>query len=315
MPIITNNLTYIQRLRQDDERYGLSLLFLVIPMSASIPVLGSVGSHMVAPVIFSALISLIGTLFLGVATRKEVLTEWNRGIRSQMGRLFCIGLFGTALANLFLFLGLSLTTGSNAAILLQVEPVYALLMTSFFYGERPTRTQLAATCLIMTGALVVLCPGSFRICAGDLLVLAVPFFFVIANMMAQSCMRRGLSPRVVVTFRVFWGGILLSIFGLVSDSWHAIPWSSPLFMTSVIGVGLFGMVLNGIFWYMAIARVSLSRCTTIMSAYPVLAVTCSWIFLGESPHWGQVAGLALVLTGIYKMCRQTGQKPLPAASR
>lgn len=305
MALLTRRLSRIQALRSDDERYGLSLVLLTIPMSASIPVLGSIGSRMVAPVIFGALVSLVGTFFLGSFTWREIREGWHHGIRAEMGKLFCIGLFGTALVNLFLFWGLSLTTGSNAAILLQVEPVYALILTFLILGERPTRTQLLAMGLILTGAVTVLCPGTFSVCMGDILVLTVPLFFVIANLIAQSCMRRGLSPRIVVTFRVFWGGILLTLFGLFTVSWHDIPWTSSLFMTSVISVGLFGMVLNGLFWYMAISRVSLSRCTTIMSAYPVLAVVCSWLFLGESPQWTQAAGLVLVLTGIYKMCQRT----------
>lgn len=305
MAILARSIAGMQTLRRNNERYGLSLVLLGIPMQACVPVLGSVGSRMVAPIIFSALISLCGALFLGIFTWREIRSAWKQRIRSQLWHLFAVGLFGTALANLFLFWGLSLTTGSNAAILLQVEPVYALLLTFFVLGERPNRAQAVAMVLIMAGAITILCPGTFRVCAGDLLILAVPGFFVIANLLAKSCMGQGLSPKVVVTFRVLWGGCLLALFGLLTNSWHDIPWSSSKFITSVVSVGLFGMVLNGLFWYMAISRVSLNRCTTIMSAYPVLAVVCSWAFLGESPQWTQVAGLTLVLTGIYKMCQRT----------
>lgn len=307
MAIAARYLSRIQTLRQDNERFGLSMVLLSIPMSACIPVLGSVGSRMIDPVLFGAIVSLVGAFFLGIANLREIRDNWKRGIASEMMRLFGVGLFGTALANFLLFRGLSLTTGSNAAILLQVEPVYALLITTLFLGERPSRKQLLATALIITGAITVLCPGTFRVCKGDLLVLATPLFLVTANLLAQSCMRRGLSPQIVVTFRVFWGGILMTPFCLTGGSPLHIPWTSPLFVSSILGVALFGTGLSSLLWYMAISRVSLSRCTTIMSAYPVLAVVCSWVFLGESPQWTQIAGLVLVLTGIYGMCQRSGK--------
>jgi drug/metabolite transporter (DMT)-like permease len=229
-----------------------------------------------------------------------------------MLKLLGVGLFGTALANLLLFKGLSITTGSNAAILLQVEPVYALILSFFVLGERPTKTQLFGTALIVSGAVAVLCPGTIRICRGDLLILIVPLLFVTANLLAQSCLRHGLSPRMVVTMRVTWGTVLLLPYVLFSGTWRTAPWNSPLFLSSLLAVSLLGAVLSSLLWYFAIARVSLGRCTSIMSAYPVVAVACSWGFLHEAPRISQIIGLALVLAGISRLCRKETQSVRPA---
>lgn len=303
MAISAKSIPGIRRLQEDDEQFGLSMVLLSIPLSASLPVLGSIGSRMADPLAFTLLVSFVGTLFMASITWRDITRRWNSLLRPRLWKLFSVGFFGTGLANALLFKGLSLTTGSNASILLQTEPVYALILTFLLLGEHPTRSQLLATGFILAGTITVLCPGSFRICAGDLLVLAAPLCLVTANLFAQSCMRDGIPPRIVVTFRIFFGGMVQLPLALFSSSLRTVPWDSPLFITSVGTVAL-GATLASVCWYWAIAKVSLSRCTTIISAYPVLAVVSSWLFLHEKPQWPQAIGLFLVLAGISMMCRR-----------
>src|SRR5260370_9566212 len=101
---------------------------------------------------------LIGSLVLvplALAQRRED----RRLSRSDRWSIFWMGLFGFAAAFAFGNWGLRLSTATNAALLITVEPVSLILLSPLVLGERLTRREGVGALLTVVGATVVVLNG------------------------------------------------------------------------------------------------------------------------------------------------------------
>lgn len=280
------------------ERLGVLLLLINVPITALFPVLGKAGSSMVHPLVFAALTALTATVALGLFQGPVIgrfLRE--RGFRAFL-RLSPVGFWATGMGSLAFFCGVGSTTGANAAILLQVEPVYALALGWLFLAERPGPRQLLGTACVLLGALVVLWRGSAGFSLGDGLVLLTPLFWQLGHLKARKCLLAGVPSEVITFSRVAVGSLVLFLVLALSRTWSPLP-PRMAFWGSVFGVGGLGMALCFALWYRALSMVPMAKATAILSVYPVVAVIMSWCFLGEDPTLRQFAGLAIVMTGLF----------------
>src|ERR1700689_5847109 len=74
------------------------------------------------------------------------------------GRLFVVSMAGTVMTSLTLTYGLTRIGAVSGVLLLKTEPVYSLIVSMIFVGERPSARQILATATILVGIGSVL-PG------------------------------------------------------------------------------------------------------------------------------------------------------------
>lgn len=280
------------------ERLGVIILLINVPLTALYPVLGKAGSSMVHPLIFAALTAVIATGVLGLFRGREALEFFREKGPGAFVDLLPVGFWSTGMASLVFFYGLGHTSGANAAILLQVEPVYAVLLGWIYLSERPSGRQLFGTAFVLSGAVVIVWDNGFSPSLGDLLVLATPLFWQLGNMKARKSLLEGVPTSVVTLSRLVVGSVVLILAVGFSGSWReGIP-SDRLFWASAAAVGALCMALCYSLWYQGLRRVPIGKATAIISACPVVAVLLSWVLLGEVPVSRQFVGLAVVMVGL-----------------
>ncbi|MEX2446751.1 MAG: DMT family transporter [Dehalococcoidia bacterium] len=64
-------------------------------------------------------------------------------------------------------------------------------------------------------------------------------------------------------------------------------------------IGILNFPVGRFFNYMAMGRLGVSRSTPILASAPLFAVVIAMIFLGEQLTAATVAGIALILSGLY----------------
>jgi len=215
-------------------------------------------------------------------------------------RLIAIGALGTAAANLCFYFGASRTSAIVATLCLQIEPAYALLLTWLVLGHRPTPRRVGATALLLAGIALALGAGTLEASGGVWLLLATPLCWQLSHLIVL----RGLAgtPAVVLSgARYFYGGLLLVALWAVGGGAAALPPRAellpllPLFAVQGCVLGLGGTLL----WYQAIARLDLTRATSIVvPAIPLLSLAASFALLGEVATPRQWLGLGLTAGGI-----------------
>src|SRR5271154_975560 len=71
--------------------------------------------------------------------------------RRYRARLFALSMAGTVMTSLTLTYGLTRIGAVAGVLLLQTEPVYSLILSMIFVGERPSGRQILATATILVG--------------------------------------------------------------------------------------------------------------------------------------------------------------------
>ncbi len=281
------------------EREGVILVIICVFIHGALPILGKYGVSLVHPLFFAALTNLIAaaSLILFILFRKEpihVLVD-----KRFFLSLLLIGFFGTTISNILFFYGVRLTSGINSAILLQIEPIYALFIGYLLLNERITLRQIISTLIIIFGTLLVVYQGTLTLNWGDLLVLGTPLCYQIGHIFSKKLLNQNeLSPLFIAAGRTLYGGIFLFILNQLAgiDEFHKLSQGNILGILIFYGIVIYALTYYT--FYESIKRINLSKATAIISAYPAVSIILAWFILREIPDLYQISGFFIILLGI-----------------
>ncbi|MDY0382824.1 MAG: DMT family transporter, partial [Atribacterota bacterium] len=201
------------------EREGVILVIICVFIHGAHPILGKYGVSLVSPLFFASLTNLIAAagLVLIILLKRESLAILIK--KRFFILLFLIGFFGTTLSNIMFFYGVRLTSGINSAILLQVEPIYSLIIGYLLLKERVSTRQIISTLLIIFGTLMVIYQGTSRMNWGDILILLTPLCYQVGHFFSKQLLNETeISPLFIATGRTFYGGLILLILNRFTGS-------------------------------------------------------------------------------------------------
>jgi drug/metabolite transporter (DMT)-like permease len=215
--------------------------------------------------------------------------------------LVWLGLVGHCGYQLLFAGGVSLTSVSNASLLMGATPVSVALLSLALGRERLSAPHWAGVSLSVIGVYVVVGRGaSFggATLGGDALVLASVLCWSAYTLGAMRLIARH-SPLYVtgVTMAVggvpyvaiAWPQILRTDWGAVSPwTWGALVWSA-----------LFALCLAYLIWYIAVQRLGPSRTAVYSNVVPLAALTVAAVWLREPITAATVTGAAAILGGVF----------------
>ncbi|HER23782.1 MAG TPA: DMT family transporter [Candidatus Atribacteria bacterium] len=289
---------------EKQEKEGIICVIITIFIAGALPIIIKYGTGIINPLFFATFSSLIAGIFL----LKIAIIKGNWGILIDKRYFFyflLIGFFGITLSNICFFFGVTLTSGINSSILLQIEPLYAILIGYLLLNEKITPKQIFFTAIIMLGTLVVVYRAKFIFNWGDLLVLLTPLCWQIAHFFSKRLMtnHKEVNPMLIATARTLYGGVFL----LILSSAKGINQYDKLGVRSVLLIllfqGIIGFALHYSIWYEAIKRLNLSKATTLVSVYPTFSIALARLILKEIPNFYQIAGFGIIIMGVFGLSR------------
>lgn len=254
------------------------------------------------PLVFTSIRSLIiGTIFLLISISRK---EFNKKrIKANWKSLLAIAAIGGALAFYLYFSGLKLTTGGRAAFLHKTLPLYVAVLAFIFLKEKIGKKLLMAITLMFLGTVILYLgqvkPGEMwqNPSLGDLLVIAATFFWAVENIIARKVMRDGESNFVVSFSRMFFGGLILFGFLMLSTKLSSLSLTAEQLRNILISTAiLFGYVF---FWYRSIKLINVSKASTFLLLSPVISLLIGITAFKEPYNALQLTGSALILLGSY----------------
>ena len=229
-------------------------------------------------------------------------------IRANWKTMCVLGAIGVGTHNGLSYLGLNFTTATNGVILNSFIPVMIITISWIFLHEKLTPMQVAGVMVSLAGVLTVLSRGSidtllgFRLNIGDL--------FIVASMAMWAVYTIGLRWRPAgINMLSFL--LVVAVIGdlCVVPLWlgemalgRHILWSW-INLAALVGVGLFSSVLAYILWNRGVEAVGANVAGLFVHLMPVFGVLLAWLFLGERLAPFHVAGIALILAGIWVTSR------------
>jgi drug/metabolite transporter (DMT)-like permease len=229
-------------------------------------------------------------------------------VPQDLAALAGLGLVGVSLNQVGYTVGLSLTSGSDAALIFASAPVWGLLLGAVLGLERPTAGGVLGLALALGGvALVVgggLGSGGASV-GGDLLVCLSAFSWGAYAVLSMPVLRR-LNPLVVGGWTMLLGGsavLPLALIGFpgLSEPLSSVDWGA-------VGIGswaaaLYSTLLCSSFaiaaWQVNVSRLGANRVLIYLYLVTFVGLLASVVVLGEHFGMAKIAGAAAILLGVY----------------
>jgi drug/metabolite transporter (DMT)-like permease len=250
---------------------------------------------------------LIAIVILAPFAWPHVRRDWPV-IRAHWKTMVALGAIGVGTHNGLAYLGLNYTTATNGVILNSFIPVLIIAISWIFLRERLTPIQCGGLLISLTGVLTVVSRGDvdtllgFRLNVGDL--------FILLSMLMWAVYTIGLRWRppginllsfLLVIAVVGDLSVVPLVVGEMALGRH-VHWSWTVF-GALVAVALFSSLLAYIVWNRGVEAVGANVAGLFVHLMPVFGVLLAWLFLGERVAPYHIAGIALILTGIWATSR------------
>ncbi|MFB5679025.1 DMT family transporter [Paenibacillus terreus] len=207
-------------------------------------------------------------------------------------------------------------TSSMASVLNATTPIWTMLVGLLFFGAAFTRMQWTGMLIAFAGIIVLLGINPVTMISVD------PVGFV-CMLAATLCYGFGtqLSRRLLgglsmyqMTFATLAGAAVGS--GLVAVFTEQAPvLTEPAVIGSFIGLGVLGSGVAYILFNYMIMKGSPEFATSVTYLVPASAMVWGYTLLGEHIGWNLLAGLVLILGGVFAANRKIGTNPGKKASK
>jgi drug/metabolite transporter (DMT)-like permease len=219
--------------------------------------------------------------------------------RRYRARLFTMSMAGTVMTSLTLTYGLTSIGAVAGVLLLQTEPVYSLVLSSIFVGERPSMRQLFATATVLVGIGSVFgAGGAFSPLWAAALVFMTPLFWQASHVIGLKLMPP-LTPTSITGGRFLYASIVMTTMLLVFRRDSLVQLADMRSLGAILVTGFFIYFVSALTWYGAINRLSLAWTTAlVVPGIPILSILFAVIFLGERATTREVIGILISVSGV-----------------
>ncbi len=287
---------------------GMPYILLSAVLWASFPVLTAVALKTLPVFTAAALTTLCSTFFF--------LTLLYLQPKKQKPSRSCIRDIAFACVTIgigyyiFSYVGISLTTPGNAAIVGLMEIFYSYLFISVIGRHEPlVKWHVLGATLMVGGVLFVLVPSARELRLGDFILLFGGMLPPFGNLAMQRA-RKEVSAAYIMFFRSLTGTVTLALLAFVFDG---VPTQEALFsaLPAILVGGFLLMGFSKILWIEAIHRLPITQTISVASIQPLFTMFFAYVLLSQTPEWVQLFSLPPIAVGMYLL---TKKPALPAGA-
>lgn len=238
-----------------------------------------------------------------IAARRPLRADW-RTLARAWRIVVPLGILGVGNFNMLVYVGLHDTSATNALLLQSACPAFIVALSFAMGAGRPAPRQLAGIAVSLAGVVTILSRGApaalsaLAFSRGDLWVLAAVLSWAMYTLLLA---RRppGVAPLALMAALVLVGVLWIAPF----YAWEIVRGGrvelNPVTLASVAYVALFASVAAYALWNEGVARVGASRAGVFLHLMPAFGSLLAIAFLGETFRPFHLAGIALILGGVY----------------
>ncbi|MFC4779173.1 DMT family transporter [Paenibacillus sp. GCM10023252] len=202
-------------------------------------------------------------------------------------------------------------TSSMASILNATTPVWTIIVGILLFGQRSSRSQWLGIAAASVGVVLLVgyepgAVGSVNL-VGFLCMLGATLCYAVGSQLSKRLL--GGFSMYQITFGTLISAMVVS--GGVAFSTESIALSDLVTSTNllmIIGLGVFGSGIAYILFYYMVQQGSAEFATMVTYLVPCTALIWGYTLLGESIAWNMVAGLVIILGGVYVAGRKRAEE-------
>ena len=253
------------------------------------------------PIAFNAVRFTVSSaaMFLVLKMRGEGLRIASHDIRS----ILWLGFIANAFYQFLFVLGLARTGAGNGALIMALSPVFAFLIGVAMGRERFSRGVLIGIIMSLAGVAAIVAFGSEGISfagswRGDLLMMAASICWGWQS--AESTRLLGKYGPIRLTVATMIAGtammVPMSLPWIIAQPWPSI---APIAWLGLGYSALLSIAYGYFVWAHALNTIGVARTSVFNNLTPIVALLAGWLLLGENPVASQIAGVVLVLVGVF----------------
>jgi len=260
----------------------------------------------IAPITLAFLRFLIASFILVIAVW---LTKQSKQLKNAFKQdtpfFLLLGLTGIALMFILENFAIKFTSTSEAAIIMNSDPILIAILAYFFIGEKFNKYKVLGILLGFVGVLIVIFNKTdfaslikTQSFLGNMLALASSFAWAIYTIMIKKRVDK-YGPTIVTTIASIFGAIFLLIAMFLFEG---LPNFGSYTMNSWLLVLYLGVIVSGLsffLWNYALKHFEASKVGMYWFLVPVIAVIIGISLFKEELTAQMIIGTLLIFTGIY----------------
>lgn len=253
-----------------------------------------------------------GIAYLGMwlISRKNIFCKnWKDELK-----MLLLGITGGSLYFLTENSALEYSTASNVAIILCATPLAtSFLMALFFKDERMKRSQFVGSFIAILGLALIIFNGEVVLKLnplGDNLALGAVLCWGSYSVLMKFV--TGRYDTAFITRKVFGYGLLTIVPYFAVCGW---PWNAgtgagagsmvtePVVWGNLLYLGIVASLVCFLAWNWALRELGTVRTTNLLYLQPFFTMVIGYLLLGERITWMAVAGVIILIAGVYRVVR------------
>lgn len=231
--------------------------------------------------------------FMGLI-RKPTKKEWQYIVAGSF--------LNVAIHHSFISVGLSLTSGTNAGLILGTGPIMTAIFSLLLLRIMPSKWQWLGFVLGIFGVAATILAGGngfSDISRGDafvlLAILSQVLSFVVITKAAKT-----LDPRLLTAYMLLLGSIELFAIGVIQEpgEWRMFGEMGSVFWVLLLASGILATGLGHMIYNYSVGQVGPPKAAIFMNLNTLFALLGSVLFLGESINQNHLVGLLLIVGGV-----------------
>lgn len=217
--------------------------------------------------------------------------------RRDLPRIILAGVLGITAYNLLLNFGQLTVSAGAASFLVNLAPVFALILGVALAGERVTLWALLGMLLSFCGVAMIAFGGSreLRFDYGAVFIVAAAFCFAL-SFVVQKPLLAHIRP-IGVTTGMIWAATA-TLLPFAPSAVAAIPNASVDAIIALVFLGLGPSMLAYLAWSHALTQYPVTRATSFLYLVPPVTLTVSFFWVDEVPNLLTAVGGVLTLAGV-----------------
>jgi drug/metabolite transporter (DMT)-like permease len=221
-----------------------------------------------------------------------------------------IGLVGFGVAKVLLYEGLARSTATDAALIINLEPVFTAALAFVLLRQRLGQSQWLGLGVSFTGGLALVWPDQSstqavaRALGNVLMVGSIAVESLVSVLGARAT--RAYSGLQVTAYATYWGAaaLLPLAWRQWRDDGSNLSWLTLPNAAALLYLALGATVFAYAIWFRLLERVDAGRAASYLYLQPLLGLALGIALRGEWPTWAGVGGAAMVLMGIWLASRK-----------
>lgn len=212
--------------------------------------------------------------------------------------LFCMGVTGVVLFNIFQYVAIANTSATNVGFIATLNMASIAICSALFLKERVSFYQILMMCMAFFGVMLVVAKGSLlailhlELQRGDLWMLLAVMIWGLYTV----CSRWAMRYTNATTATCYSGMIGLVILGPFSmNDWQALSLTATGWL-GVLYIGIMATVVCTLLWTICVEKVGATTAGVFINFDAIFTALLAFIFLGESITWMQGTGCFIAIS-------------------